>query len=150
MPVRIPVRLRSTERFLRRNHGSVRQLTVTERRIMRKWVRRMELAIEDAWPVDTGTSRDHWRSRVYGSARTNPDGGIGFLLWNDTYYVQWIRRTGEKQAGLSALWRRLVPRVIREFRDPMLAELNAEILQTEAEIKRGADLLDILQLRRSA
>jgi hypothetical protein len=39
---------------------------------------------------------------------------------------------------------------LAQYRDPMLAELNAEILLTEAEIQRGADLLDILQLRRSA
>ena len=58
MGVRIPIRLTSVDDMLRRHHGSVRQLTLAEIRVLEHYVRQMEDDIEDEWPVDTGTSAE--------------------------------------------------------------------------------------------
>jgi len=148
MGVRIPIRIKSIDAILREEHGSLRQLTVDERRVLLRFARAMELSIENAWPVDTGTSRDGWRSRMFGTT-SNEIGGIGILLDNPVFYVQHIRRSGEKAVGLGPLWRRLVPEVVARFRDPLLRAMRVEIRKTEARLSGGASFLDILQRRFS-
>jgi hypothetical protein len=143
--IRIPVRLRTIEQVVRREHGFLRQLTAPERRILSKWVRVIELAIEAAWPVETGTSRDGFRTVISGNPSHPAIGGYGFLITNPVGYVQFIRRAGEKQSGLSALWRRLIPVVVRRFQSPLNAELTAEIIRTETRIRSGVSLQDLLQ-----
>lgn len=148
MSVRVPVRLSSVDQILRVEHGSVRQLTATERRVLQDRVRAIELDIENAWPVDTGFSRDGWISRVYGSS-AGPLGGIGFIIANDVDYVQWVHRAGERVP----LWRRLVRDTVLAHRASLLDAMRTAIRQTEAESKASGQavstLLQLLRPRRA-
>ena len=145
MGIFVPVRLRTIEAVMRAEHGSLRQMTVDERSVLSKWVRIMELAIEQAWPVDTGFSRDGYQTVISGNPTHPTIGGYGFAISNPVFYVQWVRRAGEKQVGLGPLWRRLIPEVVRRYQASLNAELTAEIRRTEARLQQGASLLDILQ-----
>jgi len=142
--VRIPIRIRSIDAILREEHGSVRQLTVDERKVLRSFARAMELYIEDHWPVDTGDSRDGWRSQAFGTLSNEID-GIGILIVNLVSYTSYVRRSGELATGAGVLWIRLVTEARDIFRDPLLAAMREEIRQTEARLAAGADFLDILQ-----
>ena len=148
MSLAVTVRLRTIEAFLLREHGSVRQLTVRERRILRGFVRRMELAIEDNWPVDTGFSRDGWRSAISGNVTGGGIqglSGIGFQLFNDVDYARYVRRRGELAAGLPPLGRRLARQVVVAFAASLNAALMAEIRNTEAQQRQGVPFLELLQ-----
>lgn len=145
MPIVVPVRLESVRRLLIEVHGGARPLTRDERVILRRWVRRMELAIELQWPVDTGTSRDGFRSIISGNDQHPVIGGYGYAFLNDVAYVQWVRRAGEKAAGLTFLWRRLIPQIVQAFNPSLLAELEPAIRATEARLAAGRRFEDIMQ-----
>jgi len=129
--IRVPIRLRSVEDYIVQAHGSFRQLTLAERQVLREWADHIVDLIQAAWPVDTGFSRDGYFATIQASQRP-----IQIIVQDDVGYVQYVRRKGEKQAGLDFLWRRLIPQIIRQVSPALLADMKAAIDRTEAELKR--------------
>lgn len=138
-----PVRLRSVEAFIREVHGSDRALTATEILTIDEYAGAMLDDIQDAWPVDTSTSRDAWTYDLEESP-----GDIRITFSNDTYYVQYVHLSGEDEP----LWESLVPSVVQRYASDLLLAVRADILATEREIARnqafgGRGLVDIIARR---
>lgn len=131
MGIRVPIRLRSVEDYIVQAHGSFRQLTLAERQVLRRWADHIVDLIQANWPVDTGLSRDGYFATIQASRRP-----LQIIIQDDVGYVQWVRRKGEKQAGLDFLWRRLIPQIIRQVSPALLADMKTAIDKTEAELKR--------------
>jgi hypothetical protein len=129
--IRVPIRLRSIEDYIVEVHGSFRQLTLSERQVLRGWADHIVDLIQAGWPVDTGLSRDGYFATIQASRRP-----LQIIIQDDVGYVQWVRRRGEKQAGLDFLWRRLIPQVLRQVQPALLADMKAAIDKTEAELQR--------------
>ena len=124
MGIRVPVRLRSIEAFIVERHGRPRDIVFKEIRVLQRWARIVEVAIERAWPVDTGFSRDRFASKLF-----RPDEGIGFNIANDADYVQFIHRAGTPDNP--PLWTVLIPAIIRAAAPQINADMRAEIERTE-------------------
>ena len=112
-------------------HGSFRQLTLSEREVLRRWADHIVDLIQANWPVDTGYSRDGYFAVIRASGRP-----FQIIIMDDVGYVQWVRRKGELAAGLDPLWKRLIPQVIRQVSPALLADMKAAIDKTEAELQR--------------
>lgn len=143
MGIRVPVRLKSVEDLVVKHHGSFRQLTLDERRVLRLYADHINDLIQANWPVDTGFSRDGFITTMRASGRP-----FQIVIENDVYYVQYIRRRGEKQAGLDFLWRRLLPSIIRQVQPQLLADMEAAIKKTEAELQRQQQQTGVMDFLR--
>ena len=131
MGIRVPIRLKSIEAYIVAVHGSARGLATTEIRILNRWAGDMVTEIEDAWPVDTSTSRDGFDYAV-----EERPGWIGIVIENDVDYVQYVHYAGE--SADEPLWETLIPSVFEANKGGLLAALRTEIARTEAFIKSEA------------
>jgi hypothetical protein len=137
-----PVRLESIEAYVRAVNGGPRELVRSERDIIDEYAQQIVGDIEDAWPVDTSTSRDAWAYTV--TARAD---WMGFTIENDVDYVEYVHYAGTDP---EPLWETLIPTTVRAYAPQLLADLRAEIAVTQrriAEDKRqgGRGYLDVLQ-----
>jgi len=128
----VPIHLKSVENFVVQRHGSFRQLTVPERKILIHWAEVMVSMIQASWPVDTSYSRDGFFATITGSKRP-----FQIIIENRVGYVQWVHRAGTSRDPERALWRTLIPDVLASVQAQMLNEIRAEIIRTEADIKLG-------------
>ena len=87
MGIRVPVRLKSVEDLVVKHHGSFRQLSLSERKVLRLYADHINDLIQASWPVDTGYSRDGFITTIRASARP-----FQILIENDVWYVQYIRQ----------------------------------------------------------
>ena len=122
-----PVRLQSTGLYLLQSHGKPRSLTAQEIGILRDYADLIVEGIQDAWPVDTGTSRDAWGYELHVHY---PD--IGFDLENDTDYAAYVSARG----GTGPLYETLIPDVVAQYANDLRQELMVAI--NAAEVKRRA------------
>ena len=128
-----PVRLQSIATYLLQSHGKPRSLTAQEIGILRDYADLIVEGIQDAWPVDTGTSRDAWGYELHVHY---PD--IGFDLENDTDYAAYVTSGG----GTGPLYETLIPQVVAGYANDMRQELMvainaAEVKRREQEQRRG-------------
>lgn len=130
MGIRVPIRLTSVEKYIEQQHGEFRQLTLEERRILRRYAEYIVERVQQAWPVDTGRSRDGFTAVIEASKKP-----VQIVITNDVYYVQWVHYAGTPADDV--LWRTLLPNVIKEVRDNLLAEIRAEVDRTEARLAAG-------------
>lgn len=126
-----PVRLRSIEAYIASVHGSPRPLSAEEILVVDDYAGRMIDDVQDAWPVDTSTSRDAWVWET-----SSEVGEVGFVLLNDTPYVQYVHLAG--QPADPPLWETLLPAVVGSYADDLLRDLRAAVDRTEAEARRNA------------
>jgi len=82
---RYPVLLQSIATYLLQSHGKPRSLTAKEVGILRDYADLIVEDIQDAWPVDTGTSRDAWGYELHVHYPQ-----IGFDLENDADHVTFV------------------------------------------------------------
>lgn len=129
MSIVYPVRLRTAEDFIRSLHGSDRPLTASELLVIDEYALAMVDAIQEAWPVDTSTSRDAWAYEVQ-----EAPGRIEIVIVNPVDYVQFVHLSGTSPDA--PLWETLVPQVVSSYGAGLLAALRAEVVATEAEIAR--------------
>lgn len=142
MGIEFPIRLRSLEAYVFQLHGSARQLTYDESRILDRYAAEIVGAIQEAWPVDTGLSQSAWEW-VIGTEAND----YYIQITNDVDYVQYIHRAGTPKSP--ALWEVLIPAVIAAFGPRMLVDLRAAVQETEILLRRRPDsLLTLLQYTR--
>ena len=136
----------SIEAYVRQVNGGPRQLTRTEREIIDNYAAMIVDDIEQAWPVDTSTSRDAWTYEVRGQANW-----MGFVIENDVDYVEWVHYAG--QPATPPLWETLLPATVQAYAAQMLAALRAEILISQRAIDKsravGGGLNTVLQKSRA-
>lgn len=119
----IPIRLQSIDLLILAEHGSPRSLTAGETATLRDYVDLIVEYIEDAWPVDTGTSRDAWGYELY-----NHPPGIGFDITNEMDYAAFVTERGNP--GMP-LYTSLVPEAVARYADALRAELTRQIREEE-------------------
>jgi hypothetical protein len=138
-----PVQLASIQAYVRQVNGGPRQLTRTEREVIDDYAAMIVSDIEDAWPVDTSTSRDAWTYEVRGQADW-----VGFVIENDVDYVEYVHYAG--QPAEPPLWETLLPATVQAYAGDMLAAIRAEVDRSQKAINAnrtqgGRGLLDVLQ-----
>jgi len=95
----IPIRLQSIDLLILAERGSPRSLTAAETATLRDYVDLIVEYIEDARPVDTGTSRDAWGYELY-----NHPPGIGFEITNEMDYADFGTERGKPGRPLYTSW----------------------------------------------
>lgn len=84
----VPINLTSIDAYIDEKHHGYRHLALNEIQVLDAYVNDILNQIEDAWPVDTSTSRDSF------SYTLSDDGSVGFTLINDCDYAEWIVEPG--------------------------------------------------------
>ncbi len=128
--IRYPVHLSSVETYIRAVNGAPRGLTADESDIVFEYASQITSDIEDAWPVDTSTSRDAWSFEVNGSA-----GEIGFTLENDVDYASYVHLAGTPPEP--PLWETLLPATIQSYAGNLLRDLRTEIAAGQRRITQN-------------
>ena len=131
MGIRVPIRLTSIEAYLVNRHGSARGLGVDELDVLDAGAAAMVQDIENAWPVDTSTSRDAFTYVVQGRRDR-----VGIVIENDVDYVQFVHYAGEQPEP--PLWRTLIPETWAAHKAGILADLQRAIDETERLITEEA------------
>jgi hypothetical protein len=141
--VRVP--FRSLETYLVAAHGGPRSLAIDELDILDTYAAQVTADIEEAWPVDTGTSRDAFFYTIL------DDPEIGFTISNDADYAEWVHPKGDPDPLVDTLVEtvidRYAPRVISEMQGAIDA---TEERATENTRKGGRGILDVLSHRFAA
>jgi len=139
MAIRVPVRLASIEAYIVQRHGSARQLSLMERRVLRGFADQIVLDIQEVWPIDTGLSQSAFESVMHSQV-----GSIGFDIFNDVDYVEFVHRAGD--ASKTPLWTTVIPAIIQGYGPRLVAAMKRAIDRTEAGLRStGARFIDILQ-----
>jgi len=131
MSFTFPVRLTSVEAYLRTVHGSDRALAASEIRVLSEYADRILVDVEDEWPVDTATSVDSFDVDLHVQR-----GFIGFDINNSASYAQYVHRKGGNPEA--PLYLELIPRVVLDYRDALIADLKRAIDATEAAARKQA------------
>ena len=126
MGIEVELRVTSVSAHLKRAHGSVRSLAVSELRILETYAEAIVEDIQAAWPVDTSTSRDAFTFTT--ADREN----IAIVVENDADYAEYVHRKGT--APEPALWETLIPAVWDRYKVDLARELRAAVDATEALI----------------
>ena len=119
------IRLKSIEKHIVKKHGRARSLTPAEQDVLTFWLEILMAAIRNAWPVETGTSRDRWNAHAIPAF-----GDLGIVIENPMYYAEFVHRKGES----GELWRSLVPNSWNAIKVLALAALRKKIDETEEKI----------------
>ena len=130
MGLRIPIRLTAVEQEVVRQNGRPRDLSIDERNVIDAFAEAMVTDLEEAWPVDTGLSRDAW-SWVLEIA----PGDYTLIILNDVDYVEYIHRAGENPD--SPLYLELVPQVVAAYRERFKAAMAITVQATQAKLRPG-------------
>lgn len=129
--IEYPVRLQSVETYLVAVHGSARELGVDELDVLTGYVEQIVDEVENAWPLDTSTSRDAFTFLVEGHA-----GRIGFVIENDTDYASFVHYAGTPAEP--ELWTTLIPARVNAHAASLIADLKLAIDDTERVLAEHA------------
>lgn len=119
----MPVRLQSIETYIVSRHGSFRHLELSELQVLDRWAGDIVAEIEDAWPVDTSTSRDAFMYTIMSG------GEVGFTIQNDVDYVEYITFAGDATVrdGGSPLIDTLIPNIVHASAPQLLQDLRTAV-----------------------
>jgi hypothetical protein len=126
--IEITLRLTSVEQYLRAKHRGARTLSATEKKILGTYADDIVRDIEDAWPVDTSTSRDAFYYTL--------DGGppeITITIVNEVDYAEYVHYAGTDPEP--PLYETLIPAVWGSYRVALAEELKRAIDVTEEMIR---------------
>jgi hypothetical protein len=128
MGLRVPVRLESIEQYIRDKHQSFRYLELSEIQELDQLAELIVSDIEEAWPVDTSTSRDAFRYELM------TGGEVGFTIFNDVDYVEFIVEKGSHSVenGGTPIIDIIIPKVIANNRELLLARMRTAVDIAEA------------------
>jgi len=84
----VPINLTSIDAYINEKHHGYRHLELSELQVLDAYVSDILNQIEDAWPVDTSTSRDAFSYSI------SDDGSAGFTIHNDCDYAEYIVEPG--------------------------------------------------------
>lgn len=128
MALEVPVRLESIETYILQKHRSFRYLELSEIQELDQLAELIVSDIEEAWPVDTSTSRDAFRYELM------TGGEVGFTIYNDVDYVEYIVEPGSKSVenGGTPIIDIIIPKVIAANRELLLAQMRTAVDIAEA------------------
>ena len=116
-----PVRLDSVDTYRSSRHGSFRYLELEELQVLDTYASELLNEIEDAWPVDTSTSRDAFFYTLLS------DGTTGFTIQNDCDYAEYITEAGTTPVrdGGTPLFDTLIPKIVSRGNPTVVKMLDA-------------------------
>lgn len=128
MGLEVPVRLESIEQYVIQKHRGFRYLELSEIQALDQLAELIVGDIEEAWPVDTSTSRDAFRYELM------TGGNIGFTIYNDVDYVEYIVPKGSPSVenGGTPIIDTIIPQVISDNRELLLASMRTAVDIAEA------------------
>lgn len=128
MGLEVPVRLESIEQYVIQKHKGFRYLELSEIQALDQLAELIVGDIEEAWPVDTSTSRDAFRYELM------TGGNIGFTIYNDVDYVEYIVPKGSPSVenGGTPIIDTIIPQVISDNRELLLASMRTAVDIAEA------------------
>jgi hypothetical protein len=128
MGLEVPVRLESIEQYIIQKHNGFRFLELSEIQALDDLAGYIVQDIEDAWPVDTSTSRDAFRFELM------TGGMVGFTIFNDVDYVEFIVEPGSASVanGGTPIIDIIIPQVIGENRELLLGAMRDAVDLAEA------------------
>ena len=128
MGLEVPVRLESIEQYVIQKHNGFRYLELSEIQALDQLAELIVGDIEEAWPVDTSTSRDAFRYELM------TGGNIGFTIYNDVDYVEYIVPKGSPSVenGGTPIIDTIIPQVISDNRELLLAQMRTAVDIAEA------------------
>jgi hypothetical protein len=128
MGLEVPVRLESIEQYIIQKHNGFRFLELSEIQALDDLAGYIVADIEDAWPVDTSTSRDAFRFELM------TGGMVGFTIFNDVDYVEFIVEPGSASVanGGTPIIDVIIPQVIGENRELLLGAMRDAVDLAEA------------------
>ena len=128
MGIEWPVRLDSIDRYRLTQHGGFRFLELEELQVLDRYASEILNEIEDAWPVDTSTSRDAFSYTLLS------DGTTGFTIQNDVDYVEYITEAGTTPVrdGGAPLYETLIPQIVSGGNPTVTAMLDAMRVVTDS------------------
>jgi hypothetical protein len=128
MGLEVPVRLESIEQYVIQKHRGFRYLELSEIQALDQLAELIVGDIEEAWPVDTSTSRDAFRYELM------TGGNIGFTIYNDVDYVEYIVPKGSPSVenGGTPIIDTIIPQVISDNRELLLAQMRTAVDIAEA------------------
>ena len=128
MALEVPVRLESIETYILQKHRGFRYLELSEIQELDQLAELIVSDIEEAWPVDTSTSRDAFRYELM------TGGEVGFTIFNDVDYVEYIVEPGSKSVenGGTPIIDIIIPQVIAANRELLLAKMRTAVDIAEA------------------
>jgi len=128
MGLEVPVRLESIEQYVIQKHNGFRYLELSEIQALDQLAELIVGDIEEAWPVDTSTSRDAFRYELM------TGGNIGFTIYNDVDYVEYIVPKGSPSVenGGTPIIDIIIPQVISDNRELLLASMRTAVDIAEA------------------
>ncbi len=127
--VRVTIRLKSVDDYIRRKHGRPRAFVPNETRALAAWGDRMMQYIKDRWPVDTGTSRDRWEYYI-----DPTPGTMAIVIENPMYYADFVHYVGGNADN--PLWSSLIPEAFNLIKSAMLTAAYNAVDATERAIER--------------
>jgi hypothetical protein len=128
MGLEVPVRLESIEQYIIQKHRGFRYLELSEIQELDQLAELIVADIEEAWPVDTSTSRDAFRYELM------TGGQVGFTIYNDVDYVEYIVEKGSASVenGGTPIIDIIIPQVISDNRELLLAQMRTAVDIAEA------------------
>ena len=128
MGLEVPVRLESIEQYIIQKHNGFRYMELSEIQALDDLAGYIVQDIEDAWSVDTSTSRDAFRFELM------TGGMVGFTILNDVDYVEYIVEPGSASVanGGTPIIDIIIPQVIGENRELLLGAMRNAVDLAEA------------------
>lgn len=123
MGLKIPIRLESIEQYILEKHKTFRYLELSEIQALDDLAELIVGDIEEAWPVDTSTSRDAFRYELM------TGGQVGFTIYNDVDYVEYIVEPGSHSVenGGTPIIDIIIPRIIAGNKEMLLASMRTAV-----------------------
>ena len=116
------------EAIRRSNGGEPRKLTPSELQTLRDGQGRILNAFTETWPVKTGLSKAGWRVKI------TTRGGLGYSVYNDVYYSEWVFRAGEGPDPLfPKLFDYVESSIVPDISDTLIEYANIIAAEFEAD-----------------
>ena len=128
--------------YVRRAHGSPRELTADEDDLLWEFGDNVVTHVQDLWPADTSTSRDLWSFYTVSTASE-----IAVVIENPMDYATYVHPAGTEPGEWYYIEAITAARDL--YKEPFLAALKAEIDSTEKRItanrsRGGRGFLDLV------
>ena len=129
-----PVRLDTIDTYRLGVHGVFRWLELEELQVLDRYASALVNEIEEAWPVDTSTSRDAFSYTILN------DGTTGFTILNDCDYVEFIVQPGDHNVdnGGTPVMDIIIPQVLSKSNQTVSDMLDAMRTVTDTVERRLA------------
>jgi len=136
--VRVNIRLRTIDRYIKEKHGRYRSLSSMEMVVLNRYAERMIRKIRSGWPIDTGTSWGKWQWMTVPTP-----GETMLIIENPMDYTTYVHPAGTapnpSAAGSlgSSYAGRKIQEAFKDIKFPLTVALKREIDRTEARTRQA-------------